>query len=118
MRWIRFSQRGRRAYGILEGDRISEVAGDPFNGYELTSQVHALAAVKIEVPVIPPTFYCVGLNYPAHVLEAARKLGLKAELPAQPDVGYRAVNALIAHEEEVVIPDGAQKLQYGASWWW
>ena len=27
MRWIRFSQQGRTAYGILEGDRIAEVVG-------------------------------------------------------------------------------------------
>jgi 2-keto-4-pentenoate hydratase/2-oxohepta-3-ene-1,7-dioic acid hydratase in catechol pathway len=46
------------------------------------------------------------------VLEAANKLGIKADLPTQPDVGYRAVNALVAHEQAVVIPAGAQKLQY------
>ena len=112
VRWIRFSHQGRRAYGILEGDRLREVAGDPFQGWEATANSHALAAVKIEVPVLPPTFYCVGLNYAQHVLEAASKLGLKADLPTQPDVGYRAVNALVAHEETVVIPEGAQKVQY------
>ena len=112
MRWIRFSHQGHRAYGILEGDRLREVAGDPFQGWEATAKSHALAAVKIEVPVLPPTFYCVGLNYAQHVLEAAHKLGIKAELPTQPDVGYRAVNALVAHEDAVVIPAGAQKVQY------
>ena len=112
MRWIRFSHQGRRAYGIVEGDRLREVAGDPFHGWEATAKSHELAAVKIEVPVVPPTFYCVGLNYAQHVLEAATKLGIKADLPTQPDVGYRAVNALIAHEEAVVIPTGAQKVQY------
>ena len=112
MRWIRFSHQGRCAYGILEGDRLREVAGDPFQGWEATASSHELAAVKIEVPVVPPTFYCVGLNYAQHLLEAANKLGIKADLPTQPDVGYRAVNALVAHEEAVVIPDGARKVQY------
>jgi 2-keto-4-pentenoate hydratase/2-oxohepta-3-ene-1,7-dioic acid hydratase in catechol pathway len=112
VRWIRFSERGRLAYGILEGDRIAEVAGDPFHGYQTTGSVHALDTIKIELPVVPPTFYCVGLNYAEHVLEAARKLGIAADLPKQPDVGYRAVNALIAHDESVVIPEGAQKVQY------
>ena len=112
MRWVRFSHQGRLAYGILEGDRLNEVSGDPFRGYQTTRTVHELARVKIEVPVLPPTFYCVGLNYAEHVLAAAAKLGRKADLPKQPDVGYRAVNALIAHEEEVIIPDGAEKLQY------
>ena len=112
MRWVRFSQRDSTAYGILEGDRLSEVAGDPFRGYEKTGRMHDLRAVKIEVPVLPPTFYCVGLNYAAHVRQAAAKLGIAADLPKQPDVGYRAVNALIAHEEPVVIPADAGKVQY------
>ena len=112
MRWIRFSEQGRCAYGILEGERVTEVVGDPFQGWQLTTKVHGLANLKLEVPVVPPTFYCVGLNYAAHILEAASKLGIKADLPKQPDVGYRAVNALIAHGEDVVIPEGAAKVQY------
>jgi 2-keto-4-pentenoate hydratase/2-oxohepta-3-ene-1,7-dioic acid hydratase in catechol pathway len=112
MRWIRYSHQGRTGYGILEGDRIAEVAGDPFAGYERTPRVVDLAAVKIEVPVIPPTFYCVGLNYAEHVQHAAAKLGIKADLPKRPDVGYRAANALVAHEEPVVIPRDASKVQY------
>ena len=112
VRWIRFSLNERIAYGIVEGDRIREVAGDPFGGYETTQRVHALDAVKIEVPVVPRTFYCVGLNYAEHILEAAAKLGIAADLPKQPDVGYRAINALIAHEETVVIPPDASKVQY------
>jgi 2-keto-4-pentenoate hydratase/2-oxohepta-3-ene-1,7-dioic acid hydratase in catechol pathway len=70
MRWIRFSQKARRAYGILEGDRVREVAGDPFRGYETTTRAHNLIDVKIELSVQPPTFYCVGLNYAEHIKEA------------------------------------------------
>ena len=76
MRWIKFSHQGRTAYGILEGDRIAEVAGDPFAGYERTARAHDLKAVKIEVPVVPPTFYCVGLNYAEHIREVAAKQGI------------------------------------------
>ena len=49
MRWIRFSLQGRTAYGILDGDRVNEVRGDPFAGFEKTTRVHDLDAVKIEV---------------------------------------------------------------------
>jgi 2-keto-4-pentenoate hydratase/2-oxohepta-3-ene-1,7-dioic acid hydratase in catechol pathway len=112
MRWIRFSQQGRTAFAILEGERLVEVAGDPFGGYERTSRVHDLKGVRIEVPVVPPTFYCVGLNYTAHIREAAAKVGLSPDLPKQPDVGYRAVNALVPHGEPVVIPADATKVQY------
>jgi 2-keto-4-pentenoate hydratase/2-oxohepta-3-ene-1,7-dioic acid hydratase in catechol pathway len=112
MRWVRFTHPGGTSYGILEGERIAEVSGNPFSGYERGPHTHELAAVKIEVPVIPPTFYCVGLNYAEHIREVAAKRGIEANLPQQPDVGYRAVNALIAHEEPVVIPRDASKVQY------
>ena len=112
MRWIRYSHAGHTGYGILEGDRIAEVSGDPFNGYETTGVKRDLRLVKVEVPVVPPTFYCVGLNYAEHIREVAAKQGIKANLPEQPDVGYRAVNALIAHEETVVIPRDASKVHY------
>ena len=112
MRWIRYSLQGRISYGILEGDRILEVSGDPFAGYERTKVMHELQAVKVEIPVVPPTFYCVGLNYAEHIREVAAKHGIKANLPEQPDVGYRAVNALIAHGEPVIIPRDATKVQY------
>jgi 2-keto-4-pentenoate hydratase/2-oxohepta-3-ene-1,7-dioic acid hydratase in catechol pathway len=113
MRWIRFTQVGRTAYGILEGERIAEVSGDPFAGYERTPRTHALDAVRIEVPVIPPTFYAAGLNYAAHVREMAAKRGEQPAFPEKPDIGYRANNALIAHGEPVVIPhDASEKVQY------
>jgi 2-keto-4-pentenoate hydratase/2-oxohepta-3-ene-1,7-dioic acid hydratase in catechol pathway len=113
MRWIRFTAAGRTAYGIVDGEQIAEVAGDPFGGYERTPRRHALAAVKVEVPLVPRTFYCAGLNYGAHVIEQAQKRGVAPEFPTQPDIGYRANNALIAHAETVIIPrDASAKVQY------
>jgi 2-keto-4-pentenoate hydratase/2-oxohepta-3-ene-1,7-dioic acid hydratase in catechol pathway len=113
MRWLRFSTEGRIAYGILEGDRVTEMRGDPFAGAEPAGRIHAISAVKIEVPVIPGTFYCAGRNYVAHVRESAAKRGVAPEIPAKPDIGYRAVNALVAHGEPVIIPaDATEKVQY------
>jgi 2-keto-4-pentenoate hydratase/2-oxohepta-3-ene-1,7-dioic acid hydratase in catechol pathway len=112
MRWIRFSQQGKTAYGILDGERIVEVAGDPFRGYDKTTRTHDISAVKIEVPVVPPTFYCVGLNYAEHIKAGAARRGVEPDLPKQPDVGYRAASALIADGEPVIIPADATKVQY------
>ena len=113
MRWARFSTGSVTAYGIVEGDVVRAVEGSPFNDYAVTGRTHALTDVNLEVPVIPPTFYCAGLNYAEHVREAAALLGQPANLPQKPDIGYRAVNALIAHEEPVVIPrDATEKVNY------
>lgn len=115
MRWIRFSAAGRTAYGILDGGRIAEVAGGLFDGPPVrTGQTHALSEVRIEVPLLPRTFYAAGLNYTEHVTHAAKMLGEAPNIPQQPDMGYRAVNALIAHDQPVVMPRDATKVQYEA----
>ena len=112
MRWARFTIDGTTRYGIVEANRIRTVEGTPFGEHTLTSTYHALAAVKLEVPVIPPTFYCVGFNYLGHIKEHGAALGGR-KIPEKPDVGYRAVNALIAQEETVVIPpDATEKINY------
>jgi 2-keto-4-pentenoate hydratase/2-oxohepta-3-ene-1,7-dioic acid hydratase in catechol pathway len=113
MRWIRFTANGKTGYGVLDGDRILEHAGDPFSKCQRTGNSHALSAVKIEVPVIPRTFYCAGLNYTTHIREMAAKRNVEPDIPKKADIGYRANNALIAHKEPVVIPrDATEKVQY------
>jgi len=112
MRWCRFEEDGRAVHGIIEGDRVVAVEGDPYGGHSPTGRVHRLSEVKLLVPVVPPTFYAVGLNYAKHIQEAADRNGVIPDLPTQPDVGYRANNALIAHGEDIVIPEGASKVHY------
>lgn len=107
MKWLRYSLDGKVGYGILDdGEKITAVNGDPFGGYETTATRLQLADVRIEVPVIPPTFYCVGLNYVKHISTEGMTI------PKKPDVGYRANNALIAHGENVVMPADATRVHY------
>ena len=113
MRWCRFRAAGREAYGIIEGREVVEVRGSPFDAYEPTGVRRPLDQVKLLVPCVPGTFYAVGLNYLSHIREAVEAMGLKVDVPQKPDVGYRAVNALIAHREPVVIPrDATEEVQY------
>lgn len=113
MRLMKFSMPGREAYGIVEDDRVVEIVGDLFGNHERTKTVRALKDVKIEIPLIPRTFYCAGLNYTAHIKESAAKLGVEPDIPRKADIGYRAVNALIAHKEPVIIPrDATEKIHY------
>ena len=113
MRWLKFTAAGKTSWGLVEGDKVFAVTGDPFGEWQKTAQSHALKDVKIELPLIPRTFYCVGLNYLKHLKEAADKAGTVPNVPDRPEIGYRAQNALIAHEEDVVIPSFAtDKIHY------
>ena len=51
MRWIRYEANGKPTYGILEGDTVVEVTGDPFAGYEKTTTRRPFSSVKLLVPV-------------------------------------------------------------------
>ncbi len=60
MRWLRFTAGGQTSWGLIDGERVIAASGDPFSEWQRTQQSHALADVKIELRVMPRTFYCVG----------------------------------------------------------
>jgi 2-keto-4-pentenoate hydratase/2-oxohepta-3-ene-1,7-dioic acid hydratase in catechol pathway len=113
MRWARFLHNGQPSFAIVENETIIPTRGSPFDTWERTGERLKLAEVKLLVPVVPPTFYAAGMNYPEHVREVAEKVGQKPSLPTQADIGYRANNALIAQGETIVIPaDATDQVQY------
>ncbi len=113
MRWVRFSKDDTVSYGSLNGERITEVRGEPWGDATPTGRTFVLSDVKLELPVIPRTFYAAGINYAAHIREMAQKRGVEPVFPEKADIGYRANNALIAHNENVVIPHNAPpKINY------
>jgi 2-keto-4-pentenoate hydratase/2-oxohepta-3-ene-1,7-dioic acid hydratase in catechol pathway len=107
MRWIRYSHAGRTAYGLLDGEAIAEVHGDPFAGYEPTGKTVAIDAVKIEIPVSPKTFYVAGRNYAVHAANYPGAASPTKAPPTRPEIGFRSTNSLIAHDEAVIIPHDA-----------
>ena len=107
MIWCRFDDAGRPGrprYGLVEGDAVIPVTGDPFTWYEpLYAEPRAVPDVRLLPPVVPGTFFCAGLNYRGH---AGR------DVPSRPEIGYRANSALIGHREPIVRPaDYAEPLE-------
>ena len=113
MRWAKYEHNGKASYGIVDGETIEEVNGIPWEDPQKTGHTVPLSAVKLLPPVIPPTFYAAGLNYAEHVIKTAKKIGKEPNIPEKPDIGYRAVNALIGHDENIVIPkDAGEQVHY------
>ena len=113
MQWCRFQAGQKTSYGIVKEDQVIPVSGSPFGRHGVTSTAHPLSAVRLLPPVVPPTFYAAGINYPEHITWAAQRVGTQADVPKKADVGYRAVNAIIAHEENIVMPrDSSGEFQY------
>ena len=113
MRWARFEHEGAAGYGIVEDDAVEAVEGTPFGEHRRTGIRHPLAGITWLPPVVPPTFYCVGLNYAEHVRMEAKLRGREPVLPDKPDVGYRAPSALIGHRAPIVLPpDATERVEY------
>lgn len=98
MKWCRYATGGTVAQGVVEDDVVREADGGPFGGHRLTGASAKLDDVTLLPPVIPGTFFCVGMNYADHI----RDFG--AEFPERPQVGYRANNALTGHGAAIVAP--------------
>jgi hypothetical protein len=47
MRWLKFTANQISSWGIVEGDRVTAVDGNPFSEWQRTPRTHALAEVKI-----------------------------------------------------------------------
>ena len=67
MIWCRYSVGGEASYGLIEGEIVRKVEGTPWSAHKIAAQTHPLASVKLELPVVPSTFFCVGVNYRDHV---------------------------------------------------
>jgi 2-keto-4-pentenoate hydratase/2-oxohepta-3-ene-1,7-dioic acid hydratase in catechol pathway len=110
MIWCRFDDAGRPRYGLVEGDVVIPVSGDPFRWHEPHyDEPRPLAGLHLLPPVMPGTFFCAGLNYRGHAERAAAR---GHALPTRPEIGYRANSALIGPGEPIVRPaDYAEPLE-------
>ena len=104
VKYVRYSQAGRVAYGILDGDRVRELRGDLFSKPQATGTTARLSDVKLLAPVEPSKVIAVGLNYKSHLGErpTATYPGLFAKYPT----------SIIATGEEIVLPPDAKNVHY------
>ncbi len=113
MRWARFRAEGRIAHGRVGAEGIEEIDGDFFGLRQPTGRRFALAEVELLCPVLPRTFYAVGQNYHGHLPQGVTATHKSTTPPERPEIGYRAVNALIGPNDPIVIPQGSSgKVQY------
>lgn len=115
MRWARYRAGDREVFGLIEGETVTDVAGDPFDGWRRTDRTRPLAEVNLLAPVMPRTFYAAGLNYAEHVREVAESVGMAPEIPKAADIGYRAINSISGPDDPIVVPaDASDQIQYEA----
>ncbi|MET7851139.1 fumarylacetoacetate hydrolase family protein [Streptomyces avermitilis] len=102
MRYTRVSVGGRAVWGRVAEADVELLSGSPLDGRPTVIGSLPLATATWLPVVVPPVFYAVGMNYRRHIEHAG------AEVPARPEVGYRANSALTGHGSPIVRPAGLE----------
>jgi 2-keto-4-pentenoate hydratase/2-oxohepta-3-ene-1,7-dioic acid hydratase in catechol pathway len=97
-RWVRFDHRGVTSYGIIEGEMIAHVTGDPFDAPSRNGRASAVADVTLLAPCVPSKVIGLWNNFGA----LATKLELTA--PAEPLYFFKAASALLGPGETIRVP--------------
>ena len=89
-------------YGILEGDRLHQLAGNPLETRQTTGAIHRLSEVRPLVPCEPRQILAVGRNYRSHLK------GRPA--PSRPEIFYKPFNSLQDPDAPIVVPAEADEV--------
>ncbi|MFS0638651.1 fumarylacetoacetate hydrolase family protein [Mesobacillus foraminis] len=106
MKFARFTVDSAPHTGILEGDTIREIKGDPFTNWTYTGNVFLSSQVKFLAPLEPNQIVGIGANYVAKVEE------IPEELPAIPVFFFKPVSSVIGPEEDIIIPEGIEQVKF------
>lgn len=115
MKFVRYRDQGKAAYGIVEGDKVKEISGLPLtqvtkyaSDYSIveTGRAADLCNVELLWPCEPSKILAVGLNYRSH-LDAQKRAA-----PTKPEIFVVPVSALLEPEGNIRIPPGAQTVHY------
>lgn len=101
--YAHFAARGIVSYGIVEGDSIRAIAGDPFGNWKATEKTYDLSAVKLLVPTAPSKVIAAAGNYRSH-------LDADTPVPEHPELFFKVPSCLIADGQPIVIPPGTERV--------
>ncbi len=109
-RYARFRVDDREVFGIVQGDRVREIAGDLFGEHETTDRTHALTDVELLVPTQPKQVFALAGNYLSHIPGATVPERFKIPQPF-----LKTIGSLVPHEHPIIIPhDASENVHYEA----
>ncbi len=106
MKIIRYKIGSQTEYGILEGERVQALDGDPYPQIKKSDRSHKLSDLQLICPATPTKIVAIGLNYYSHAKE------VNQPVPKEPMMFYKPSTAVIGPEEKIIYPKGSQHLDY------
>jgi 2-keto-4-pentenoate hydratase/2-oxohepta-3-ene-1,7-dioic acid hydratase in catechol pathway len=108
MKIVRYIENAVVKWGVIEGDTIREMEGDPFGHFHLTSKGRKLEEVKWVSPCLPSKIIALGLNYRDHAAE------VKMVLPKEPLIFLKPSTSVIGPGEAIIYPKMSKRVDYEA----
>jgi len=108
VRIARVAYQGRIAFGVIEGDTVSELDGPPIGDIRFTGNRVPLADCKLLAPVLPSKIVAVGRNYSEHAAE------LGNDIPDDPLLFLKPSTSIIGPGEAIRKPHGLERLDHEA----
>jgi 2-keto-4-pentenoate hydratase/2-oxohepta-3-ene-1,7-dioic acid hydratase in catechol pathway len=106
MKIARFTTGGNPRFGIVDGEELVVLAGDPmFSGFETIDERVPITEVKLLAPVIPRSkVVCFGLNYAEHLHDMG-DIG-----PSNPLMFLKPNTAVVGPSDPILLPPGVGKI--------
>ncbi|MGP9727966.1 fumarylacetoacetate hydrolase family protein [Glutamicibacter sp. AOP3-A1-12] len=108
MRIARFVVDSDPMYGVVDGNDIHVLAGDPFfQGIKTTGATHQLDDVRLVAPIIPRSKVIgFGRTYGEH----AKELG--NEIPSEPLMFLKPNTSVVGHGDPVTLPSFSEEVSF------
>ncbi|MFC1900603.1 fumarylacetoacetate hydrolase family protein [Chloroflexota bacterium] len=106
MKIIRFSTVTITGYGILNGDTVQTIEGEPFKEIKTTGESYKLSEVKLLAPCVPSKIVALGINYRSHAEE------MNSRLPEVPLIFLKPPTSVIGPEDNIVYPPSSTQVDF------
>ena len=104
----RYMYKSQVFYGMIARNRVTALAGDPFQGIQPGDRDYPLEELVVMAPCSPTKAVCVGLNYRDHAEE------LNLAVPEEPVLFLKPPTAVIGHGESIILPLSSRQVDYEA----
>ena len=108
MKIIRYQDGIKTNWGVIEGDSVREMEGDPFGHFHLTSKMKKMGEVRLLAPCLPSKIVALGLNYRDHAEE------VKLALPQEPLLFIKPSTSVIGPGDAIIYPKMSKRVDYEA----
>ena len=110
MKFVRFQNRNKVAYGYLENDKVVELESNFLTDDSLTKTGKEFNIEEVDLisPVEPNQLIAIGLNYVKHAEESGKPV------PKEPMLFLVSPTAVIGDGEDIVLTNAEDRIDYEA----